>query len=136
MYNKLIEAIASKLDNTYNLNVYVDSVTQGLKQPCFFVQLLEAFQKRVLMGRFLLEVSVCVQYLPLDKKNASMECHSIAQELSQLLEVITIEKHKQARGRQIRHNLSGDVLNFFINYSYYIEETQTEKTYMEQLKQK
>lgn len=133
MYHTVLQAIVSKLEaNFKEVPVYMDGKVEEKTKPCFFVKILEASCKRLLMGRFLLKVPICIQYV--SEQPLSIECHAIAEHLAYQLEVIKLEDGSQIRGSQIKHNLSNDSLNFFIIYQFHIDKREEEKDCMEQLK--
>lgn len=133
MYHTILQAIVSKLEaNFQEIPVYLDGTIEEKAKPCFFVEIVEASCKRLLMGRFLLKVPICIQYV--SEQPLSIECHAIAEHLAYQLEVITLEDGSQIRGTQIKHNVSNDSLNFFILYQFHTDKKEEDKSYMEQLK--
>lgn len=128
MYDEILYAITTKLDQMYNqeqeeVKIYTDHVRQGLQVPCFFVRFLEVSQKEQIHHQFSINIPVVIQYLAeedptLRKGNiaVSTEHNKVVTELYENLRILEIRKDIKLRGMQMRHDTDGETLNFFAQY--------------------
>ena len=59
MLDKIVDGISEKLNEVFGdgYKIYTESIKQGLKPPCFFIQLVNPMNTRVLNRRFFRESS-------------------------------------------------------------------------------
>lgn len=123
MIRLLVESISMALMAGFGeaYTVYDDSVEQGLKEPCFFIQCLESTNNRYMGQRYFRTNQFCVQYFPKDRENPRRECEQTAERLYEVLECLTIyDIQTQLWGKKMRHTVEDGVLNFFVNYDLFI----------------
>lgn len=133
MVNKVLNAITTLLGTNFGTGYryYVENVEQGLTKPAFHVSFLETFSRSrgtVLYDR---TFPVVVHFFTDQKENTITECYKMAEILSELLELITIEG-KLVRGRDISWNITDDVLQFFITYEFATQKITDVETNMDE----
>ena len=118
MIDKIVDGISMKLKNVFGAGykIYPEAVEQGLKEPCFFIQLLEPNSTKMLGDQHRREYPFCVQHLPEDKGNSNSECYKTLDELYIALEYISIDGNL-VRGVGMRGSVNDGILSFFVNYN-------------------
>lgn len=132
MLNKIIDGISVKLNETFGdgYRIYTESVKQGLKEPCFFIQLVNPGNKELLNIRFKRNNLFVIQYFPATDKPKA-ECNNVLDALFIALEEITVDGDPQ-RGINRRGEMVNGVLSFFVNYNMVLKKVK-EETPMETL---
>lgn len=96
MINKLTYALAVRLKELYpDFNIYDEAVIQGLKEPCFFINIINWDIKKELHNRYRLNVSFSLHYL--NKKhneNMNHDFKAVGYNLGEKLEVLELENIK------------------------------------------
>ena len=88
----VISDIGKALSEAFpNAAIYVNSVKQGLKLPCFFIQCPSGLTKPFPSQRYYRKYHIVIQYLPADNLNPADECTEIADRLYGCLELIGSE---------------------------------------------
>ena len=128
MINSIVEGIAKALDSEFGeeCTIYTDSVEQGLKEPCFFITLLNHTDTPYPGGRRFRENLFCIQYLPKDDQKGKEECFEVMDRLIPCLNWIEAEGDK-VMGRKMNGELSEGVLNFFVNYDMFVRSVEKEE---------
>ena len=116
--NALI-GICDSLKNEYGYDIYTDKIQQGFKEPCFFVETVSTNQRRIGYRRYERTQAFCIHYFPEESNSVNDDCLIMGENLLFLLEYIKIGEH-QARGHMMRYDISGEVLNFHVNYNYHL----------------
>lgn len=128
MINDLISAVSGALyryfgdDYTYE----AEEIKQGMKEPCFFISVLNPDIKRRISDRYKRNNMICVQYFPKSETEAVAECYRVAEDMIFILEVIPYED-ASIRGTNIHYRVEGGVLNFFVNYDFFVTKTQNKE---------
>lgn len=124
MIDKIIDNISKKLFETFGdkYTIYTENVEQGLKEPCFFIDIGELEEKQLMNNRYQVNIPVIVQYLSNSKKK-KQDCYTKFDELTNALEIITIEDYP-IRGKDISSDYSGGILTFSINYEIFVLKTK------------
>lgn len=123
MIKLLTESISIMLDAAFggDYTIYQESIEQDLKEPCFFIQCLEAGNNLFRGKRYFREHQMCIQYFPVSRNNPKAECEAVAEQLYPVLECVTLhEDQTMIRGREMRHKTVDGVLNFFVNYDLFV----------------
>ena len=123
MIKLLIESISIMLDTAFggDYTIYQESIEQDLKEPCFFIQCLEAENNLFRGKRYFRAHKMCIQYFPVSKSDPKAECEAVAEQLYPVLEWLTLhEDESMVRGREMRHKTVDGVLNFFVNYDLFV----------------
>jgi len=118
MINSIIDAISIALNAEFgdDYNIYTESIEQGLKEPCFFVQCINPTSERFLGNRYKRTNQFCIQYFPSseDKYN---ECMDVTDRLFFSLDVIG---DNEWLATKMNSEVVDDVLNFFVNYDGFV----------------
>ncbi len=131
----MIDAISFTLDAEFGdgHTVYTESIAQGLKEPCFFVQLVEGTNNLFRGKRYYRTQKFCIQYFPRDRRNAQAECAAVAERLYSALEYLTLQDEDTiVKGKDMSHNTFNGILNFFVNYDFFVQ-MQSDEVPMETL---
>jgi hypothetical protein len=117
--------IAKVLDSIFPAYpVYDEATEQGMKQPCFFVLLLEGSQSKEINRRYRRFNSYDIHYFPSpDSLTPREECEAIAERLYSDMEYVTGEEGGY-RGTGMRHEIVDGVLHFFVQYNYHLIRTK------------
>lgn len=132
MTNEIIQGIAATLYNTFGdgYEIYQNDVSQGLQEPCFFIDIVEDSRVRQIGKRWLHDVSIDIQYFPLIN-GSNEEMYGISEQLYLILEFITLTNGQMLRGFGMRSEITEGVLHFFVNYSVFLIEENDEENEME-----
>lgn len=134
MVNDLIDGISIKLNQVFGdgKRIYSETVKQGLKEPCFFIAVLNPSQIQVVGNRYFRQHSFDVHYFPAvqDSKN---ELHEVASLLFDALEYITLINGDLVHGTEMRYETVDGVLHFFVDYNMYVRKTAVPADNMETL---
>lgn len=118
MINSIIDAISIALNAEFgnDYNIYTESIEQGLKEPCFFVQCINPTSERFLGNRYKKTNQFCIQYFPSseDKYN---ECMDVTDRLFFSLDMIG---DNEWLATKMNSEVVDDVLNFFVNYDGFV----------------
>lgn len=136
MLNEIMEAIAIKINSVFgdDYEIYRDTVQQGLKEPCFFIGILKPEITPIIGNRFIERNPFDIQYFP-KKQGDNAELFTVAKKLMLSLDFITLLDGDRLHGIHMSYEIIENVLHFFVQYHVSMKK-QTEKTYMETLKQK
>lgn len=127
MVNKILNAVTKQLGTTFGkkYHYYVEDVEQGLKTPCFTVDLLTPLQRSrspVLYDR---AMPLVVHYFSDSKTNTKQDCYAMAERMVECLEYLPFEGGL-IRGEDISWQIVDDVLQVFITYRFKtIKDTET-----------
>jgi hypothetical protein len=125
MLNSIISGICTKLNEAFgdDYTIYKEQVAQGLKEPCFFVQIVEPTNTQQLGNRYFRENLFCIQYFPISENAPIAECLSVQDDLFLALEYIMVGEDLQ-RGEKMRGEFSDGVLNFFVEFNMFVYKTE------------
>lgn len=116
MISEIITAISKRLGAMYaDCTVAIDHVEQGLREPCFFIDLLEPSRTPLLGQRWRQENLFDVQLF--DSEAGNVRLYAVAEELFGGLEYITLPDGGLLRGTQMRFTVEDGVLHFFVTYA-------------------
>jgi hypothetical protein len=131
MINEIIRAVAKALDEKFNADgdayeIYDEEIKQGLKEPAFFVQSLNPSTDLFLGKRYLQHNHILIQYFPKSETGYQAECNAIGEQLVWVMEWITCEGDtRPIRGTNMHHEVVDGVLNFFVDYEFFIRKVET-----------
>ena len=108
--------------------IYTNDVKQGLKEPCFFVAVLEPTRKQMIGRRYRYDNPFCITYFPRHAGN-NTEMLGVAEKLTEALELITVLDGDTVRGTGIRFEIVDGNLQFFVNYNHFMIKP-TDPTFM------
>jgi hypothetical protein len=112
--------VAALLDAFPDVTVYDEQVKQGLKEPCFIVQIVNPTNEQFLGNRYFRTNLFSVQYIPKSTTDAKAECNRVTDVLFQALEYITVGGDLQ-RGEKMRGEYFDGVLTFFVNFNMFVK---------------
>lgn len=132
MLNNVTAGIAIAIDQEFGdgYEIYTDELEQDLKEPCFFIMMLDPNIERRLSVRREVDVSMSIQYFP---KKGRAECNDVAERLAlYALECITpYESDTLIRGKDMHWEVVDGVLNFFVTYNFFVYKVENPKPLME-----
>ena len=131
----LINGISSTLYNIFGntYKIYADnSIQQGLKNPCFFISVLNPSQKSYLKGKYLKNNPFIIQYFP-EIDNDNIELLKVAEQLSEGLEFITLLDGSLVRGSKISYEIVDGILHFKVSYNVFVKKQITIDNEMDNL---
>lgn len=136
MVNNLIDGISVKLNEVFGneIRIYSESVKQGLKEPCFFIAVLNPTQNPMIGARYFREHSFDIHYFP-SKDGGNQEIQDVASKLFDALEYITLLDGDLVRGTEMHYEVVDGVLHFFVDYNFHVIKHKAHDAYMEELKQ-
>lgn len=125
MVNKIISAITTKLHNEFgeNYEIYKDNVTQGLKEPCFFISCINPKTTHYMGSKYKRTHQFCIQYL--DKKATNAEKYEALDKMNDIALFLTVDDMVH-RGTNIDSNIDDETVSFFVNYNtafYKLDDT-------------
>lgn len=125
MINSITQSISISLNAEFGdeYTIYTESVEQGLNEPCFFVFCINPTNRLFLGKRYFRKNQFCIQYFPADKDRAKEECNAVAERLYSCLEYITVSGDL-VRGTKINCEVADGVLNFFVNYDFFVYKAE------------
>lgn len=133
MINTLIEAISTALYEEFGYEIHMEEIAQGLEEPCFYISCLEHTSKKFPGERSLSQYQFCIQYFP-ETTEKQRECNSVSERMEQCLEYIMIDgEERPLRGTKMKHNTVNGVLNFFVDYDFFLYQRREKQESMENL---
>ena len=135
MINSIIEAISIALNKEFGdeYEIHMEAIRQDLNEPCFFVQCVNPTIELFLGKRYFRSNQFCIQYFP-KTDELQRECADVAERMIWCLEYITVDgDDRPIRGTKMEYEVVDGVLNFFVNYDYFVDKVTTPETPMEDL---
>ena len=126
MVNNLIDGISIKLNQVFGdgKKIYSETVKQGLKEPCFFIAVLNPSQSKMIGGRYFRQHPFDVHYFPANTDGKNEEMRRVASQLLDGLEYITLTNGDLVRGTNMNYEVVDGVLHFFVQYNMYIKKIE------------
>lgn len=120
----ICNAVCIALDAEFNAEdesayeIHKGEIKQDLREPCFFVQCINATHEQRLENRYHRENQFMIQYFPESKDRYQTECAAVSERLLWALEYVTcIGDEKPIRGTGMHSEVVDGVLNFSVNYN-------------------
>lgn len=138
MTNDLIYAISNALDKEFKefgYEIHMEEIKQGLKEPCFFINLINSDFKIVTGKRYEKRNQISIQYFP-ESLCLQSECNEVAERLTLCLEYIEDEEGGFLHGTDMHYQVTDGILNFFVNYNFHVLKTEAEPERMHDLTMK
>lgn len=125
MINAVVEGISMALNAEFGdtYTIYAESVEQGLHEPCFFVACISPTKKVFFDRRYLATHQMCIQYFPESRDRKREECNEVAERLFNCLEYIEAAENL-TMGTKMHAEMVDGVLNFFVNYDFFLRNSQ------------
>lgn len=117
MVNDIVNGISTALYSEFGSGypIYTECVEQGLREPCFFVAVLDSERSRIVGNRYQQSVLVDVHYFPATRAK-NREMRSVAESLYSVLERITLLDGSMLNGFRMRDEVEAGVLHFWVTY--------------------
>lgn len=129
MIQPILEAISRKLFSVFGYQNHMEEIKQGLQEPCFFLTPLAPTDRHVFGNRHYRQHGFLIQYFPKSKTDLRRECYAVAERLMQCLEWITLEgEERPIRGTNLHYEIAGDVLQFFVDYDFFVRKVRQDDT--------
>ena len=132
MTENIRRAVIHEISEASSLSVYGQRVPQGVKLPCFTVELTGMQQKRLLGKRAERTAVFEVRYFCDEEKIAAEENAMAVDRLYEALLIIGKDEKFVASG--MKHEKTADGVKFTVEYEYHIIFTEEEAEKMERLK--
>lgn len=131
MINDLLKGIAVKLNALFGdgYEIYDNDVTQGLKEPCFFVAVVGPSRKREIGNYWRYINPFVITYFPRTPGD-NEELVQVADIMSEGLEFITLLNGDMVMGTYIHYELVDGKVQFFVHYNTRMTK-QEDKAMME-----
>lgn len=133
MVDSILNAVTTQLGKTFGdpYRYYVEDVEQGLKEPCFTVDVLIPLQRSrspILYDR---TMPIVVHYFSDSENNRKKDCYVMAERIVECLEYLPF-KDTLIRGEDISWKMVDDVLQVFITYKFITKNADyTQEDYIE-----
>ena len=133
MINKIVDGISNALNQEFvdEYEIYQNNVLQGVKEPCFFIAVLEPSKDQLLQNRFLQRNPFDVHYFP-KRWDDNREMQEAAERMLDCLEWIIPEE--PIHGTEIRWQIEDGVLHFFVSYNV-VRNRMIQKDLMQEITQ-
>jgi hypothetical protein len=133
MIEEITKGIAKGLKTKFGkeYSIYIDSVSQGIKKPCFFILNTNCQYDRLLARRAKITFSYEIE-IYLDKRT---DRENILFELFSVLEFIDTDLGK-LMGKNMSFSLENEKAVFKCQYTIIAEMTEEKSEYMEHLERK
>lgn len=117
MVTEIINGISIKLNQLFGdeFHIHTNQVEQGIKEPCFFICMLESSQENFLGHRYKRLYPFDIHYFP--KRVNKLEMLTIGENLMEELRFVTLENQDIISGSDIRYEIVNNVLHFYITYT-------------------
>ena len=118
MINEIIAAISVALNKEFgdDYENHMEEIKQDLTEPCFFIPANNLFLGR----RYQWTGQFSIQYFP-KSQEVRRECADVAERMYDCLEYITMDGDTEPiMGTKMKHEVVDGVLNFFVNYDYFV----------------
>ena len=132
MTNDLMSCIGNALDKEFGYEIYMEEIKQGLKEPCFFLTLLDSSTKIVVGKRYEKRNQICIQYFP-ETGKIQQECNEVAERLTLRLEYIKDEEGGFLHGTDMHYQVTDGILNFFVNYNFQVFKRTVQEEPMQKI---
>lgn len=118
MLNEIIQGVSMKLNAVFGdgYEIYQNDVEQGLKEPCFFIDVLKPERSPLLKDRYRSRNPLDIHYFPTSGGNNG-EMITVAEGLMECLEFITLPNGDLLHGTSMSYEVVDNVLHFFISYN-------------------
>ena len=135
MVNSILNAVTKQLGTTFGnkYRYYIEDVEQGLKKPCFTVDVLIPLQRSKSPVLYDRTMPLVIHYFSDSENNLKQDCYSVGEQVVECLEYLPF-KNTTIRGESISYKIVDDVLEVFITYKFTTRLiTETEEVSVEEL---
>lgn len=119
MVNSILNAVTKQLGTTFgdSYRYYVEDVEQGLKKPCFTVDLLIPLQRSKSAVLYDRTMPIVVHYFSDSETNIKNNCYTMGENIVECLEYLPFQ-NTTLRGEDISWQIVDDVLQVFVTYRF------------------
>lgn len=121
--NSIIDAISVKLFETFGheYTIYKENVEQGLKEPCFFIDIVSVDRKQIIGNRYYSNNAFDICYFPIgEEKKADML--DVANVLYDDLEYVSLANGDLLKGTKMNAEIVDGILHFFVSYNLILQK--------------
>lgn len=133
----LINAVTKRLDSAFGeeYEIYAKKdVVQGLKEPCFFVAIVETRETRLNKHYYLRDIPISISYFPKQKGN-NVELQNMGFRLLDEMEDVETVGGELLRGVDMTYTVIDSVLHFFVKYNLMLKAVPEDADKMQTLNQ-
>jgi hypothetical protein len=130
MVTSLLNAVTKQLGTTFGskYRYYVEDVEQGLKKPCFTVDMIIPLQRSKSPVLYDRTMPIIVHYFSDSENNIKNDCYTMGEQIVECLEHLPF-KETIIRGEDISWQMVDDVLQVFVTYKFTTKKvTEVEDT--------
>jgi len=119
MVNSILNAVTKQLGTTFGTGYryYLENVEQGLKKPCFTVDVIIPIQRKISPVLYKRTMPIIVHYFSDSKEKIKSDCYRVSEQIVEALEHLPFN-NTILRGEDISWQLVDDVLQVFITYRF------------------
>lgn len=134
MVNKLLNAVTKQLGTTFgkNYRYYLEDVEQGLKKPCFTVDVLIPIQRSKSPVLYDRTMPMVIHYFSDSETKLKNNCYTMVERILECLEYLPFE-NTLIRGENISYQIVDDVLQVFITYRFTTKVVENEVDTIDQI---
>ena len=117
------DGVSLKLNETFGdeYTIYPEEVRQGLKRPCFFIELLNPSSRKERDLTYIRENSYCIHFFPKSTNEPKTECYQMLESLYMTLEYINVDGNL-VRGVRMMGEIHDGILQFNVDYNMRIRK--------------
>jgi hypothetical protein len=118
LVNDVVNGISNKIYKIFGneYRVYKEKVKQGLKEPCFFITLINMVHNSEPNNNGVWILPFDIKYHP-KKIDGREEMFNIGDRLINGMGVIEVKQYGPARGSNTNYQIIDGILHFFVNYN-------------------
>lgn len=134
MVNSILNAITKQLGTTFgnSYHYYVEDVEQGLKKPCFTVDVLIPLQRSKSAVLYDRTMPIIVHYFGDSETNNKNNYYTMGENIVECLEYLPFN-NTTLRGEDISWQIVDDVLQVFVTYKFTTKKVDGEGDLLEDI---
>lgn len=134
MVNEILNSVSAQLYTTFGdtYRYYVENVEQNLSKPCFTIDMINPLQRSKSPLLYDRTMPMVIHYFTNDKKDTKKDCYAKAEQIVECLEYLPF-KNTTLRGEDISWQITEEVLQVFITYSFVTQKVLPTEINMEKL---
>lgn len=114
----ILKSVGGGLHRLGDFRVYIETLPQGFKAPCFFLREVKHTSVRTVGERFRQRAEIEIVYYPKDKANAREECYAVSNALFECLEFVQTDEGL-IHGVDKRSEVKDGVLKFYASFDFF-----------------
>lgn len=125
MVNTVLISISKALYDTFgdNYHYYMENIEQGVKQPCFTIDVLNPLNRSVNRKDYYRTIPCVIHYFTDNKSTSKAECYNIGEQALECLEYLNIGG-RLVRAEDMSYTMVEDVLQIFLTYRFWTEKPE------------